>query len=152
MALMNRIRSAMKIFSLLLLLMVFYGSQAVAQNTTPEDELTQLLFEFLEGASTNDAEMHDRFWAEDLIYTSSAGERFGKAEIMEGLENTATDAPAVEYSAENIQIQVYGDVAVVAFRLIGKSPTENLSFLNSGTFLKRDGHWKVINWQATREN
>lgn len=142
----------MKTYAFSLLLFLFCVIQIQAQTTTAQNELTQLLFEFLEGASTNDAEMHDRFWAEDLIYTSSAGERFGKAEIMEGLENTSSAGPAIEYSAENIQIQVYGDMAIVAFRLIGRSPTENLSFLNSGTFLKRDGHWKVVNWQATMEN
>ena len=45
-------------------------------------ELTKLLEDFLAGASRNDAEMHDRFWAEDLIYTGSAGRRVGKADIL----------------------------------------------------------------------
>ncbi|HEU0106862.1 MAG TPA: hypothetical protein VFT38_11870, partial [Vicinamibacteria bacterium] len=34
-----------------------------------EAELTRLLREFLAGASRNDAAAHERFWAEDLIYT-----------------------------------------------------------------------------------
>src|SRR6202162_2433829 len=51
---------------------------------TPPDaaELTKLLKDFLAGASRNDAAMHDRFWADDLIYTSSAGRRMGKGDIM----------------------------------------------------------------------
>ena len=43
-------------------------------------ELTKLLHEFLAGASRDDAAMHDRFWAEDLIYTGSSGRRIGKDE------------------------------------------------------------------------
>ena len=54
-----------------------------SSSETAEAELEQLLDEFLQGASVNDAEMHDRFWAEDLIYTSSAGERTTKAGIYE---------------------------------------------------------------------
>jgi len=131
-----------------------YAQQEKAQ---AKEALSQLLHEFMEGASENDPAMHDRFWAEDLIYTSSSGERFGKAEIMAGFEqeeNTDTDGPTVTYSAVDIQIQPYGDVAVVTFRLVGKTETgEGLQidhYLNSGTFVKRDGQWKVVNWQATK--
>lgn len=40
------------------------------------EELETLLHWFLEGAS--DYDTHNRFWANDLIYTSSAGDRIGK--------------------------------------------------------------------------
>lgn len=119
----------------------------------PEAELTAKLHEFMAGASVNDAAIHNRFWADDLIYTSSSGRRFGKKEIMGGF--TTPPAPSTtNYTAENIQIQVYGDVAIVAFRMRGvdRSASEPITtfYLNSGTFLKRDGDWRVVNWQATR--
>ncbi len=45
-------------------------------------------------------------------------------------------------------------MAVVAFRLVGEMETaEGVvtdHYLNSGTFVKRDGEWKVVNWQATK--
>ena len=44
-----------------------------------EEQLSALLNEFLAGASVNDISAHERFWAEDLVYTSSRGLRFGKA-------------------------------------------------------------------------
>ncbi len=119
----------------------------------PEAELTTLLHEFMAGASVNDAKIHDRFWAEDLIYTSSAGLRFGKQQIMDGFMVPSAKSTTT-YTAEDIRIQVYGDVAVVAFRMRGVdvSPSEPKTtyYLNSGTFVKRDGEWKVVNWQATR--
>jgi ketosteroid isomerase-like protein len=121
--------------------------------TPPEAELTAFLHEFMAGASVNDSTIHARFWAEDLIYTSSAGRRFGKKEIMDGFKSPSQPSTTT-YTAEDIRIQVYGDVAVVAFRMRGAdmSPSDTLTtfYLNSGTFVKRDGEWRVVNWQATR--
>ncbi|MDD4864121.1 MAG: nuclear transport factor 2 family protein [Alishewanella agri] len=136
------------IFITLLLLM---SSTAYADDRA---ELTALLAEFLDGATRNDPAVHDKYWAEELIYTSSAGRRFGKAELMQGV-NSRGELPAAEinmrYSSEDLQILQYGDTAVVAFTLVGTSAQETLRFLNSGTFVKRNGKWQAVNWQATRK-
>jgi len=120
-----------------------------------ETKLTALLNEFLAGASVNDAAAHDRFWAEDLVYTSSRGLRFGKTEIMEGME-ASTEAsesePETIYSAEEIRIRQFGDTAVVAFRLLGAlqdGSGEVREYFNTGTFVRFDGEWRVVAWQAT---
>lgn len=122
-------------------------------------ELTKLLKDFLAGASTNDATMHDRFWAEDLVYTGSSGRRVGKAEIMRDVREEAgkpaePGAETAVFTAEDIRIQQYGDTAIVAFRLVGTTTKDGeakvANYLNSGTFLKRDGKWQVVNWQATK--
>lgn len=120
-------------------------------------ELTALLNEFLAGASRNDAAMHDRFWADDVIYTGSGGRRRGKSDIMKDVRSAPASKPgdaATVYTAEDIRIQQYGNTAIVAFRLVGTTQrngrTEVGNFLNSGTFLKRKGQWRVVNWQATR--
>ena len=121
-----------------------------------EERLTGLLTAFLDGASRNDAVMHDRFWAEDLVYTSSSGERFGKSNIMDGMSEAGEpdpNPPLMVYSAEEVRIQLYGDTAIVAFRLLGtpSDATEDvLQFFNTGTFLKRKGEWRAVAWQATR--
>jgi ketosteroid isomerase-like protein len=119
-------------------------------------ELTKLLKDFLAGASRNDVAMHDRFWAGDLIYTGSSGRRIGKADIMREVraEVAKPGDETANYSAEDIRIQQYGTTAIVAFRLVGTTTkgdkTEIANYLNSGTFLKRDGKWQVVNWQATK--
>jgi hypothetical protein len=64
------------------------------------------------------------------------------------------DNPLPVYSAEEVQINLYGETAVVAFRLVAEVPLENggterLNFYNTGTFLKRDGEWRAVAWQAT---
>src|SRR5262247_4177718 len=103
----------------MLLIMV----SAIHAQTAPDAAaLTQLLKEFLEGASRNDANVHDRFWAPDLIYTRSAGIRIGKAEVMRDVRSAPPRKPGdptTTYTAEDIRIQQYGNVAVVAFRLVG---------------------------------
>ena len=122
-------------------------------------ELTKLLQDFLAGASRNDDAMHDRFWADDLIYTGSSGRRIGKAQIMhEVREEAAAPAsatePATTYRAEDIRIQQYDNTAIVAFRLVGTTKkgdkTEVSNYLNTGTFLKRAGQWRAVSWQATK--
>ena len=121
-------------------------------------ELEELLDDFLQGASVNNAEMHDRFWAEDLIYTSSAGERITKQDIMTGFEadtsSVSTDDQSPQYSYEDLQIMVFDDAAVVAFRLVGTTGSgnnaEEMNYYNTGTFINRNTQWQAVAWQATR--
>lgn len=142
-------------FILVLFTLLALTTGAMAGEPSDETLLATMLDRFLAGASVNDAAAHDRFWAEDLVYTSSGGLRFGKAEIMGGLSESA-DAAANEtetvYSAEDVRIRVYGETAVVAFRLIAAlqdGSSEVREYLNSGTFVKRGGEWRVVAWQAT---
>ena len=143
----------MKRFILLVILPLTLGLDLRAQPVPDSAELTSLLKEFLAGASRDDAAVHDRFWAEDLIYTRSAGKRIGKADIMRDLK-PKPDEPATTYTAEDIRIQQYGTTAIVAFRLVGNTEKEGITqvtnFLNTGTFLKRNGKWQAVAWQATK--
>lgn len=142
---------------LVVLALLLSPISVLAQTAPDAAELTKLLHDFLAGASRNDPAMHDRFWAEDLIYTRSAGRRTSKAEIMRDLKSAPApkpDDPKTIYTAEDIRIQQYGDTAIVAFRLVGTTEIDGAKqvqhLLNSGTFLKRNGQWQVVNWQSTR--
>ena len=127
-----------------------------AQTAPDAAELTKLLNDFLAGAGRNDPAVHERFWADELIYTSALGRRKGKTDIMR--EVRAEPAPKPEdgttvYTAEDIRIQQYGDTAIVAFRLVATTDKggakEIKNYLNTGTFLKRAGKWQAVAWQAT---
>lgn len=128
-----------------------------AQTAPDAPALTRLLNEFLAGAGRNDAAVHDRFWAEDLIYTRGAGVRINKDELMKGVRSAPAPKPGVPvtvYTAEDIRIQQYGNAAVVAFKLVGSTTRSDGSksvsnHLNTGTFIKRKGIWRVVAWQAT---
>jgi ketosteroid isomerase-like protein len=145
-----------KLVSSAFLLLIMIGA-AVAQTAPDAAELTRLLNEFLAGASRGDAAIHERFWADDLIYTRSAGRRVNKADVMRDVRNAPAPKPTdpkTVYTAEDIQIQQYGDTAVVAFRLVSNTDAggtkQVANLLNSGTFVKREGKWQVVNWQSTR--
>jgi hypothetical protein len=140
----------------LLVIALSLTTAANAQLSKDSLALTNLLNEFLAGASRNDAAVHDRFWADDLIYTRSAGVRTNKVELMKGVRNAPApklDDPKTVYSAEDIQIHQYGNAAVVAFRLVASSTkngsTDVSSYLNTGTFIKRGGRWQAVAWQST---
>jgi ketosteroid isomerase-like protein len=125
--------------------------------SSADETLIALLDDFLAGASRNDLAAHERFWSDDLVYTSSSGERFGKKEIIEPMRSAtaAADEPAMTYGREALLVRVYGDTAVITFRLVGTAQSEPESvarFYNTGTFLLRDGEWRAIAWQATRIN
>lgn len=142
---------------LLAILILITASGAFAQTAPDAAELTRLLNEFLAGASRNDASIHERFWADDLIYTRSAGRRVTKADVLRDVRNAPAPKPGdptTIYTAEDVRIQQYGDTAIVAFRLVATSEAAGTktvaNLLNSGTFVKRNGKWQVVNWQSTR--
>jgi hypothetical protein len=140
-----------------LVIFVLTAFSVSAQNAPDAAELTKLLNDFLAGAGKNDPAAHDRFWADDLIYTRSAGVRTNKEELMKGVRSAPPRKegdPVTVYTAEDIRIQQYGDAAVVAFKLVSTTTrvdgTKTVgNNLNTGTFIKRNGKWQVVAWQST---
>jgi ketosteroid isomerase-like protein len=145
-----------RIFFLILITLALTMA-AAAQKAPDADALTKLLNDFLAGAGKNDAVMHDRFWADDLIYTRSAGVRTNKEELMKGVRSAAPRKegdPTTVYTAEDVKIQQYGNTAIVAFKLVSTTTKADGSKtvgnnLNTGTFLKRKGEWRAVAWQST---
>ena len=151
----------MKALSRALLFVVLMVSSIQVMAEDVNDQLTDMLNQFLAGASSNDVAAHERFWADDLIYTSSSGERLTKADIMKSVTTPPSpgdEDPMVLYTAEHVIIHPYGNMAVLAFQLVGTSNDAGKdgtgtpkvrNYLNTGTFLQRDGIWQVVAWQAT---
>jgi ketosteroid isomerase-like protein len=131
------------------------AGRASTEPTPTTAALTDLLTQFLAGASRNDRAVHERFWADELVYTGSAGRRIGKADILRDLSAEASpDEPKTTYTAEDVRIQDLGDLAVVTFRLVGATEQDGKTFvtryLNTGTFRRKGGEWRAVAWQATR--
>lgn len=126
---------------------------AAAVQADDAGEIRGLLDEFLANAGARSA--HERFWAEDLVYTSSRGTRTTRDAILASFDNAPAEeaeAPAADYSADRVQLKQYGDSAVVAFRLVATPPNDGPVdyYYNTGTFVKRKGEWRVVAWQATK--
>jgi ketosteroid isomerase-like protein len=132
-------------------------SATIAPAQAPHDdlpELRSLLDRFL--AAADDPVMHQRFWDDALVYTSSSGARFGKADILAGMQAAPAGEPSVRYRAEDVHVMNFGDLAVVAFRLVGETagteetPASVDEYFNTGTFRRTGDTWRAIAWQATR--
>lgn len=141
-----------------LLVLLMFGVMMIAApvSAADVDDLHAKLDDFL--ANVTQADTHDRFWAEDLIYTSSSGVRTKKSDIMAGFRVSdnagGNGAPGPVFTAEEVQIQVYGETAVVAFKLVATPPVGSevlgmQNYFNTGTFVKRNGEWRAVAWQAT---
>jgi hypothetical protein len=137
-------------------ILLSHSTLASDHNASASADLTMLLNDFLAGASRGDPTVHERFWDDELVYTSSAGARTDKAKILASMQGTEpTNTPAVVYSADDIDIRLYDDVAIVAFTLVATPQDDDVAestsyYLNTGTFRWRNGEWRAIAWQATR--
>ncbi len=172
---MNKISRAFSIAVLLPMLATLSLSNAqtpapvaakAAYIPTPDEtrrDVANLLNDFLAPGKNDKAETHERFWAEDLVYTTSGGIVKTKADIRQSFAEQALPAgqkskpeirpPAATtvFSAEDILVRPYGEMAALTFRLVAREPNGAVTYYrNSGTFLYRGGKWQAITWQATK--
>jgi ketosteroid isomerase-like protein len=138
---------------------------ALAQNNAktakpagPQDatiqQVTQLVRDFLANVPKNDPRVFQEFFADDVIYTRATGLTVSKADILKNIDVRATNDPQMTFEGDDFTVHPYGEMAVVNFRLIAHN-TENgkpgtAYYRNTGTFLKRNGKWQVVAWQATK--
>ena len=114
-------------------------------------EITELLNWFLAPANNPTAAAHQRFWADDVVYTRSSGEVRTKPEILASFDNAQPPSDDIRWSADDVLVRPYGDTAALTFRLVGRAGDGSITlYRNSAMFLKRNGEWRAVTWQATR--
>jgi ketosteroid isomerase-like protein len=125
-----------------------------ADDSATAKALEQRVRDFLANVPKNDKKVFEDFFADDVIYTRSAGVTVTKADILTNIGVRAANEPEATFDSDDYTVHPYGDFAVVNFRLImhnavnGKS--ETVTFRNTGTFMKRNGKWQAVAWQATK--
>ena len=124
--------------------------------TSATQEVKALLHEFMDAAGRGDRAVFDKFFADDVIYTRATGVVITKADIMASLGQSGP-APdeKTRYAAEDVTVHEYAGTVVVAFHLVGRTQrkdgtAETANYRNTGTFLRRNGKWQVVAWQATK--
>ncbi|MAO68800.1 MULTISPECIES: nuclear transport factor 2 family protein [Idiomarina] len=137
---------------LLIVFTLLFSITSLAQESV-EEATTKAVKAFLYGASINSPKAHDRFWAEELTYTSSSGNRFGKEHLMSGMKDAKAKDPEevkVWYGAEDIEVKQFGDTVVFNFTLTAEEEGKVTKYYyNTGVLIERDGRWKAVNWNAT---
>jgi ketosteroid isomerase-like protein len=126
---------------------------ASAQESAAVQQVTRLVRDFLANVPKNDPKVFQEFFADDVIYTRATGLTVTKADILKNIDVRATSTPEATFEADDFTVHTYGEMAVVNFRLIGHNVDKDKPttyFRNTGTFLKRNGKWQAVAWQATR--
>ena len=100
------------LIAVLTLMVAFSAYAQTSPVATDADEITKMLNEFLSGASRNDASVHDRFWAEDVIYTGSTGKRRGKTEIMNDVRSAPAPKPGDPVTAYTAEAFTFSSMAI----------------------------------------
>lgn len=151
-------RRGLRMFAVAALVPMMALAQANKAVAGPQDattqQVTQLVRDFLANVPKNDPKVFQEFFADDVIYTRSVGVTVTKADIIKNIDVRATNEPQATFEADDFTVHPYSDMAVVNFRLIMHN-TENgkpttAYFRNTGTFLKRNGKWQAVAWQATK--
>jgi len=137
------------------LLVLALGASAQSPKLSPTArQLTSRLNEFLDAAGRSDHAVFDRFFADDVIYTRSAGVTVDKSEIMKNIDRRDSAVGTNKFSAEDVTIHDYGTTAIVNFRLVAQSEKDGKAstshYRNTATFLKRNNGWQVVAWQSTK--
>jgi uncharacterized protein DUF4440 len=159
-------RRGLRLFAVAALLPVMASASALAQGNAganphsavtmaAEDQATakqveQLVRKFLADVPKNDPKVFQEFFADDVIYTRAAGVTVSKADILKNIEVRATNEPGATYQGDDFTVHPYGNMAVINFRLIQHNGAQTNYFRNTGTFLKRNGRWQAVAWQATK--
>lgn len=147
-----------KLAVMIVLLVPALRAQQAPPSTTAH-RLTAMLNQFLDDASDGNRAGFERFFADDVIYTGSNGLVRTKPEIMKNVGSMKpTPDKKTTYSAEDVTVHDFGDAAIVAFHLVSRTETKNArgsmvetdSYRNTGTFVRRNGRWQVVAWQATK--
>jgi len=147
-------RRGLRMFAVAALLPMMALAQASPQDSTTTQQVTQLVRDFLSNVPKNDPKVFQEFFADDVIYTRATGLTVTKADILKNIDVRATNDPQMTFEGDDFTVHHYGEMAVVNFRLIAHN-TENgkpttAYYRNTGTFLKRNGKWQAVAWQATK--
>jgi ketosteroid isomerase-like protein len=136
-----------------------HASAPISASMSAPDQATakhieKMVREFLADVPKGDRKIFENFFAEDVIYTRSTGVTVDRTEILKNIDVRAANEPQATFEADGFTVHPYGDTAVVNFRLVMhnvvNSKQETVYFRNTGTFLKRNGKWQVVAWQATK--
>ena len=147
-----------KTIAIIILFAPTIRAQQPAQSSTTH-QLAAMLNQFLDDASNGNRAGFDRFFADDVIYTGSNALVRHKPDIMKNVGSMKpTPDKKTTYSAEDVTVHDFGDAAIVAFRLVARTETKSVkgskvetdSYRNTGTFVRRNGRWQVVAWQATK--
>jgi ketosteroid isomerase-like protein len=131
---------------LFLSLLKEWRDKTSTERVSVEQELIKLENESNDAWVKHDVKAYSRLLAEDYLCTGPDGDIITKAQDLEELNSDENVYRSI--IADDFRVRVYGDAAVVTFRLTakkqvrGKEITGQERFTN--TWIKRDGRWQCV--------
>lgn len=123
-----------------------------ASNLRAEAEIRRIEREREDAYERGDLGALKRIWAEDLILINPSGVIRNRRQLLDEFGSGKTKFQAV--STDDVQVRIYGDVAVITGRttLKGRDPGGDVDAQNRFTrvYVRRRGRWQMVSAQATR--
>ena len=123
--------------------------------TRVKAELMQLERDIGRANVERDAAFFERVEADEFIFTDSNGGLTTKKEDVDGVRKPPNpDVKLLAYDADDMQVRVYGDTAVVTGRTTtrqlvkGEERTGRSRFTD--VFVRRDGRWQIVAGHSSR--
>ena len=117
-----------------------------------EQEVRQREIRRFEAMVRGDVAALEDILSEDLTYTHATGVFETKAEFIAKLKSGQTKYES--FTPEDMLVRIYGTTAVVTgmARVKVQAKGEHLNFQLRFTdiYVKKDTHWQMVAWQATR--
>ena len=123
-------------------------AQAPAQTKTgiAEQELLNLMQDWMNAEVKADMAFLDQFIAEDCSITDPVGAVWTKAQFLGGLKSG--EGAVISFALDNMRARVYGDVAVVNGRMTAKQTFRGQDISGqyqcTDTFIKKAGRWQCV--------
>lgn len=126
------------------------GPPLTSAAPTLEQELMKLEREWMEAASKHDRAALGRILADDFKAIDEQGNVINKANYIEDDMGLKVDS----YSFNDVATQVYGDSAIITYRLSFKGSHKGTDisgdYRQTNVWVKRDGRWQAVALHLSR--
>ena len=133
------------------------GETAVEQTAkdsggTVEQQINTLLPQLKQAILKSDTDFFEKYYADDYIAIHGNGALTTKAQEIADFKSGATKYESIE--TRETKIRTYGDTVVVNWLGSIKATFDGKPYSgdvrNTRVWVKKDGNWKIVNFQATR--
>lgn len=128
--------------------------QAPAQTKTgtPEQELLDLMQDWMNAEVKGDMTFLDRFIADDWLVTDPVGAVWTKAQFLEGRKSG--EGVVQSFALDDMKARIYGDAAVVNGRMTAKQTFQGNDISGqyqcTDVFIKNAGRWQCVATHLSR--
>jgi len=143
---MNRMIIAVSVAVLVFAVGAPSQTPAETKNGTAEQELLNLMQDWMNAEVKADMAFLDRFITEDCVITDPTGAVWTKAQFLEGLKSG--EGVVISFVLDNMKARIYGDAAVVNGRMTAKQTFKGQDISGqyqcTDTFIKKAGRWQCV--------